>query len=253
AGIGGADATLEQLHEIPADRLTELAKGKLGLSPSLVVGDTVVPEPILVAFQRGREAALPLIVGSNSDEASVAVAFGIDPAALVRRLGAARVAIKTLYPDQNDEGALGREVVTDLVFAAYARRIAYLHSTRAPTWRYFFSRVADNLRPQLASGVPHGGEIPAIFDLDAGCGCLGAPLTSADREASRRVADYWVAFARDGVPAAAGAPAWPRDGRQRAETMEFGADRIVARTDLHKRRLNTFIGTLNVLGFMSGR
>ena len=253
AGLGGAEATALQLRAIPADRFLELAKGKLSLSPSLVVGDAVLPEPILTAFQRGREAKLPLIIGSNSDEASVAVAFGVDPAALMKRLGAARVAIKPLYPGQNDEAALGREVVTDVVFSAYARRIAYLHSTRAPTWRYFFSRVADNLRPQLASGVPHGGEIAAVFDLGDGCGCLGAPLTEADRAASRRIADYWVAFARDGIPAAHDAPAWPRDGRQRAQTLEFGADGVVPRADFRKRRLDTFIGTLNVIGLFSGR
>ena len=251
-GLGGAVATLEQLRAIPADRFAELAKGKLSLSPNLVVGDAVLPEAILTAFQRGREAKLPLIVGSNSDEASVAVAFGVDPAALMKRLGAARVAIKPLYPGLDNQAALGREVVTDVVFAAYARRIAYLHSTRAPTWRYHFSRVADNLRAQLASGVPHGGEIAAVFDLGDGCGCLGAPLTEADRAASRRVADYWVAFARDSMPAA-DAPVWPRDGRQRAETLVFGPDGIVPRTDFRKRRLDTFIGALNVIGLISGR
>jgi len=102
ASLGGAGATLEQLRAIPAYRYTELAKGQLALSPSLVVGDAALPEPTLTAFQRGREAKLPLIVGTNGDEASVAVAFGIDPAALVKRLGAARVAIKPLYPWQND-------------------------------------------------------------------------------------------------------------------------------------------------------
>ena len=253
AGLGGVDATLEQLRAIPADRFAELAKGKLALSPSLVVGDAALPEPILTAFQRGQEAKLPLIIGSNSDEASVAVAFGVDTAALMKRLGAARVAIKPLYPGQNDEAALGREVVTDVVFSAYARRIAYLHSTRAPTWRYFFGRVADNLRPQLASGVPHGGEIAAVFDVGDGCGCLGALLTEADRVASGRVADYWVSFARDGVPTADDAPVWPRDGRQRAETLEFGADAVVPRTDFRRRRLDTFIGTLKLIGLFSGR
>jgi len=73
--------------------------------------------------------------------------------------------------------------------------------THAPTSRYHFSRVADNLRPQLDSGVPHGGEIAAVFDLGHGCGCPGAPLTEADRAASLRIADYCVAFARDGIPA----------------------------------------------------
>ena len=179
------------------------------------------------------------------------LAFGVDPATLMKRLGAARVAINPLYSGQDDEAALGREVVTDVAFAAYARRIAYLHVTHAPTWRYHFSRVADNLRPQLDSGVRDGGEIAEVFDL--GDGCPGAPLTEAHRAASLRITDYWVAFARDGIPAAHDAPAWPRDGRQRAQTLEFGADGVVPRADFRKRRLDTFIGTLNVIGLFSGR
>ena len=140
-----------------------------------------------------------------------------------------------------------------MAFAAYARRIAYLHVTHAPTSRYHFSRVADNLRPQLDSGVPHGDEIAAVFDLGDGCGCPGAPLTEADRAASLRMADYCVAFARDGIPAPLDAPAWPRDGLQRAQTLEFGADGVVPRADFRKRRLDTFIGALNVIGLFSGR
>lgn len=49
------------------------------------------------------------------------------------------------------------------------------------------------------------------------------------------------------------ATAWPRDGRQRARTLEFGADGVVPRADFRKRRLDTSIGTLNVIGLFSGR
>ena len=247
AGLDGADATLAQLRALPADAMVRLATGKLSLSPSLVVGDAALPEPLLAAFQRGSEAAVPLVIGNNSDEASVAVAFGIDPAALIKRLGAARIAIKPLYPGQADDAALGRDVVRDVIFGAYARRLAYLHSSRAPTWRYYFSRVAENQRAGLASGVPHGGEIPTVFGNDDACGCLLAPLTEADRAAARLVGDYWWSFARDGEPSSAAGPVWPRDSRQHSRTMEFGADAAAVRVDFGKRRLNTFIGALNVL------
>ena len=251
ASQGGAGASLAQLRAIPAERLTALKGTGLSLHSAAVVGDAALPEPVLATFQRGGEAALPLVIGSNSDEASVALAFGIEPAALVKRLGAARIAIKPLYPGQNDEALLGREVVRDAVFTAYARRLAYLHSTRAPTWRYYYSRVPASLRTTWP-GVPHGGELADVFGVDDGCGCLPAPLTDADRAASRRVGDYWFAFARSGAPAFANDIAWPRDGRQRAQTMEFG-DEFVVRTDFMKPRLNAFIGALKVLGYFADR
>ena len=252
-GLPGAEATAAALRSLPADAITALAAVPRSLAPSLVAGDAVLPQPVLAAFQRGSEMKLPLIVGNNSYDASVAEGFGVDPSRLVERLGAARIVVRSLYPELSDPAAIGREVANDLLFAAYSRRIAFLHSARAPTWRYRFARVAEGQRARLASGVPHGGEIAAVFDLDDGCGCLGAPLTAADREASRRVADYWVAFARGGVPAADGAPVWPTDGRKRAETLEFRADGITLSTDLHKRRLNALIGALNLLGRFSGR
>ena len=250
-GAGGASASLAQLRAVSAERFTGLKGADVSLHSAAIVGDAALPEPVLATFQRGREAALPLVIGSNSDEASVALAFGIEPAALVRRLGAARIAIKPLYPGQNDEALLGREVVRDAAFTAFVRRIAYLHSTRAPTWRYYYSRVPASLRTTWP-GVPHGGEIADVFGVGDGCGCLPAPLTDVDRAASRRVGDYWFGFARNGEPASTNDIAWPRDGRERAQTMEFG-DESVVRTDFMKPRLNAFIGALNVLGMFSKR
>jgi para-nitrobenzyl esterase len=251
-GLAGAEATAAQLRDVPATTLASLEGPALSLAPGLIVGDAALPEPILTAFQNGREAQLPLVLGSNSDEASVAVAFGVDPTALIRRLGAARVAVKPLYPGVADDAQLGREVVRDVVFGAYARRLAYLHSARSATWRYYYGRVPDGADAWRAAGVPHGGEIADVFGVDDACGCLPAPRTDADWAASRAVGDRWFAFARDGDPNSGADPAWPRDSRLRWNTFEFGAVPAV-RVDFMKRRLNAFIGALNVLGFLAER
>ncbi len=249
-GLDGASASLADLRAVPADRFIGVKGAGTSLAPALVVGDAALPAAILSTFQRGGEAALPLVVGSNSDEASIAIAFGIEPAALVRKLGAARIAIRPLYPAVKDDAQLGREVVRDVVFTAFARRIAYLHSTRAPTWRYYFSRVPTNQRATLA-GVPHGGEIAAVFGADDACLCLPAQASDDDRAYAKRVGDLWTAFARGAIPEAPDTPPWPRDGRGAARTMEFG-DEIVVRETFMKRRLNAFIGALNLIGPRSG-
>ncbi len=250
-GLKGATASLAELRALPADRFFVVKDKGTSLAPSFVVGDEALPATILSTFQRRGEAALPLVIGNNSDEASVAVAFGIDPAALVAKLGAARILVKPLYPGVTDASQLGREVVRDVVFTAFARRIAYLHSTRAPTWRYYFSRVPTNQRATMA-GVPHGGEIATVFGIDDACGCLGAPLSADDRAYSKRVGDLWVAFARGAIPESPDVPAWARDGRVAARTMEFG-DEIVLREDFMKWRLDAFIGTLNLIGGRADR
>ena len=250
-GLDGAKATLAELRALPADRFVGLKGAGLSLASALVTGDAALPTPILSSFQRGAEAALPLIIGNNSDEASVISAFGIEPAALVKKLGAARIAIKPLYPDVTDDAQLGREVVRDVGFTAFARRIAYLHSARAPTWRYYFSRVPTNQRATM-TGVPHGGEIPSVFGIDDDCACLGAKVSDADRAFSKQIGGLWTAFARAAIPESPGAPAWPRDGRSAARTMVFD-DELVVRDDFMKRRLDAFIGALKLLGALPKR
>ncbi|MFN6952302.1 MAG: hypothetical protein ACK4NE_06890, partial [Albidovulum sp.] len=51
---------------------------------------------------------------------------------------------------------------------AFARRIAYLHSQSAPTWRYYFSHVQTGLRPP-PPGVGHGGEIVYVMGTGESC------------------------------------------------------------------------------------
>ncbi len=76
AGLPGAQATLQAL---PVDQLVAPDDPKLTLAPSFVVGDAAMPRPLIEAFRQGRQARVPLIIGSNSDEASVALDFGLDP------------------------------------------------------------------------------------------------------------------------------------------------------------------------------
>jgi para-nitrobenzyl esterase len=246
-GVAADQATADHLRAIPARRFATPFSGEgMSLAPGFVVGDAALPQPILETFQQGRQARLPLIIGSNSDEASVAEAFGLDPAQIVQRLGAGKVLLKPLYPGVSDPSQLGREVVRDLVFTAFARRIAYLHSQSAPTWRYYFSHVQTGLAPP-PPGVGHGSEIAFVMGTGDSCGCLSVPFSATDRALSRKVGDYWFAFARSGIPTATGAPAWPRDATRRAQVMEFATTPNV-RPNFMQARLNVLIGALKGVG-----
>lgn len=244
-GLPGADATAAQLRAVPAARFFDLGDGGPTLAPGFVIGDAALPRPILDAFQDKAQAPLPLIIGSNSDEATVATAFGVDPAAVVEKLRAAKFLLKRLYPGVIDDAQLGRETVRDMVFTTFARRIAYLHSQSAPTWRYYFSHLQHGLRGK-APGVGHGGEIPFVMNTGASCACLPVPFTAADSAYARRVGDYWVAFARAGQPVVSGAPAWSPDGVGDARILEFGTS-TVPRKGFMKKRLEAFVVVLKTL------
>ncbi|MGJ7489077.1 carboxylesterase/lipase family protein [Variovorax sp. ZT4R33] len=238
-GLPGAGASMAAMRGIPAERLAALEGKGLSLAPGFVVGDRAVPMPLLEAFQKGRQAGVPLIIGSNSDDASVAVAFGIEPAQLVQKMGRARILVRSYYPDVADDRQLGREVARDVVFTAFARRIAYLHSATAPTWRYYFSRAGSS-----PNGAGHGAEVPFVHGTVERCQCLGGPVTQLDRDVARRIGDRWAAFASAGTPA--GLPTWERDNRSRGWALEIG-DEETGRSGFMAARLNAFITGLNLV------
>ena len=230
-------ASAAALRSIPADRLADLAPN-LSLAPSFIVGDNAIPLPILAAFQKGRQHAVPLIIGNNSDDASVIEAFKVDPAVLVQKMGGARELVRLMYPGVSDERQLGREVARDAIFTAFGRRIAYLHSTKAPTWRYYFSYKGAN----SATGVSHGGEVPFVFGTVDGCQCLGRFVAPLDRTVERRTGDRWTAFVSTRRPS--GGIVWPQDDRRRGHVLEIG-EQETARPGFMALRLNAFITALN--------
>ena len=239
-GYPGAAASAAELRSIPAERLAELTPN-LSLGPSLIVGDQAMPLPLLAAFQQGRAHAVPLMIGSNSDDASVIEAFGVDPATLVQQMGAARILLHALYPGVSDQRQLGREVARDALFTAFARRIAALHSARAPTWRYYFSYAGM----PSGTGAHHGGEVPFVLANIEQCQCLSRAVTPLDQTVERRTTDRWASFVRTRVPA--GQIAWPQDDRRRSQALEIG-DQEIPRADFMAARLNAFIAVLNLAG-----
>ena len=247
--LDGAKASAADLRAAPADAFAALVGPGESLAPSFIVGDRALPQAILASFQKGAEAQVPLIIGNTSDDGSVAVAMGVDPAALMKKLGAARIAVKALYPKELTDAQLGRQTARDVAFTAFARRLAYLHSARAPTWRYYYGYVGEGVRGKQ-TGVPHGADIPYTMGTATQCQCLGAPATAQDRAAAERASQRWFDFAASGTPVPRDADAWPRDGRRDARVLEFGETDAV-RADFMKRRLNAFIGVLNLAGMLS--
>jgi para-nitrobenzyl esterase len=245
-GLSGADASADELRAVPAERLAALEGNDLSLAPAFIVGDPVVPVAPVEAFRAGKQAKIPLLIGSNSDETSVALAFGIQPAQLIKKLGAGGVLVRPLYRDVAGDAELGRQVVRDAVFTAFARRIAVLHSANAPVWRYYFSRVPDALRGKQP-GVPHGGEVAPLFGTADLCGCTGATSTDGDRAAAQAVAARWVSFARVGRPDAPGLSTWPADAKFKSELLELGDEQVV-RPAFMRQRLNAFIAAGNLMG-----
>ncbi|MEV7591778.1 carboxylesterase family protein [Streptomyces sp. NPDC089922] len=102
-------------------------------------------------------------------------------------------------------------LLTDASFVCPTLRDGAALARHVPTYGYRFDdRDAPDFTglppaPGLPFGASHGFELPYLFTL--------AALTAPQRQLADRMADYWTAFARTGVPAAPGAPPWPRQQR----------------------------------------
>lgn len=245
-GLDGANASLADLRRVPAEKFGDIADKEAGLGPVAIVGDDVLPKSIVDTFSAGREARLPLIIGNTSDDVSVLAGFGLDPAAIVKKLGVAGFALGALYPGVSGE-EMARQALRDIVFTMNTRWTADRHAKQAATWRYYFDYVPEKTRGKHPNGVGHGADIPFFLDT-AGIYEGTAPnLTDRDRVVARQASDLLFTFARDGAPAAKGVPDWQSDRFLRDRTLVFGPDRIAQRHNFMKIRLDVLKGATKVV------
>jgi para-nitrobenzyl esterase len=202
--IGLSAATADDLRNVPAE--VTLSPAPTFSTENLIVDGRVVPEDVAEAFAAGRQAAVPLIIGTNSAEfwwirpSSSGVYGQIDDA----MTDAEYAALVAAYGGQAGYDAW---VVSDLVFNEPARHLARLHARAgSPTWLYRFDVVPDS-HPEPSGGATHASERPYVFDtLDT----VGRPMGDRDFRAARTMADYWAGFATQGDPNGDGRPVWPQ-------------------------------------------
>jgi para-nitrobenzyl esterase len=210
AGLG-PNATAADLRALPLDKLGALPMTLGGLG--LITDGRMNPASVTATFARGRELHVPLMIGSNSYEASLMKAFGIPPQAMLAR---ARGPVRALYPADDSKAA--DELFTDAVMGAPAHWIAERASATSPTFLYHFAYV-PTLRQGSAPGTQHGGEIPFVFETWSPL--LRGLASPQDAAMERLTHGCWVAFAKTGAPACGGKP-WPAFDARSDELMQFG-------------------------------
>ncbi|HEY1427146.1 MAG TPA: carboxylesterase family protein [Caulobacteraceae bacterium] len=215
-----ADATAEQLRALPVEKL-------VGTGPTgPIVDGRLVVESAEQGFARGHQAPAPLIIGSNSWEASLlpragyaAYAAGLSPA------------IRAAYPeDASDPAKLAQDAFTDAAMAAPARWYAAQASKKGGAWLYEFPYVRVVRRGKLP-GANHTSENPYVFDTQMIVPNYSSEIVDEDRKLAAFMHSCWVSFAKTGRPAcAADGRSWPGYSPRTDELMVFdNPPRIVAR------------------------
>jgi len=224
-------ATLKELRRLPATLLT----GNAGGIVHPVIEPYVLPLSPYEAFASGLQNDVPLLIGSNADEARAMVDVTHDTAAtfdsdLEHSVGQLPPALLAAYPHATDEearqGQLGLE--RDLRFGwdmwAWARLQA--GTGRNPVFYYLFRQQPPFPAGSVYAGwgASHFAELWYVFDhLDQ------SPWnwTVADRKLAEEMSSYWVNFARAGDPNGPGLPSWPAFANAGSKVQYLGDPIIV--------------------------
>jgi para-nitrobenzyl esterase len=189
-------------------RWGSLALSLLPFAP--VVDGSVLPAAPLPAFAAGQGSGVPLLIGSNRDEARLfLVAAGtidlIDAVTLGAVAGAyglpdAGLAVYSGNRPGDSAGDVMAAVITDWFFRIPAVRVAEARfgTGSGRTWMYRFDYPAPSSNYGL--GSCHGAEIPFVFDT-LGLPSVRARLGSSPSQAvADRVHRVWVDFVTSGAP-----------------------------------------------------
>lgn len=214
-GLSGAHATAAALRAVPVEKIIAAQTGRWGPA----VDGRLMAETPAQAFARHDAAPVPLMIGSNSFEASLIIAFPVSPAEVPDSLREAYAGDRA-----EDERSLRLAMFTDGFGAAPARWFAAQASTRAPAYLYYFSYLPI-ARRGLQRGANHASEIPYVFDSLEKIPGRAPLLTDSDRAMATLMHGCWINFAKSGSPAcSAGGRAWPAYSAADDDLMEFGVD-----------------------------
>jgi para-nitrobenzyl esterase len=243
-----------ELRRLPGERLLEAQAALYAAnppSPALsgtwsdpalaimpVVNGLDLPQRPDRAVAAGSSASVPVLVGSNEDEATLFLAddaegetlrFSSLRGRLGRALGNRAEAVIDAYR-RTRPGATPWQLLVAIASGVEHRRVTLLAERRersgaAATYVYRFAwatPVSDGF-----FGSPHALEIPFVFDnVDA------MPLTGDGPERHRvaeRVSEAWIAFARTGNPSHPDLPPWPAYAVPVRCTMVLGLECEVVR------------------------
>lgn len=201
-----------------------------------------LPAPALSIYREGRQASIPLLVGSNSQEGYYPSVLGdkaptaADYRAAVQRLmGTHAAETLKLYPghDPAQVKASASALASDrfIAFATWRWMHLQRRTGHAPVYYYYFDKGRPAKRDGSAgpdAGAVHSGEIEyALGNLD------GNPVyawTATDHHISRIMQGYWANFIKTGNPNGPGLPHWPPTAEK-----DGGLLRQVIGADTHTR------------------
>jgi para-nitrobenzyl esterase len=225
--LGAGD--LAGLRSMDPQMITDVAAAN-GFFPFFVIDGRILPRQVVDVFDRGEQSKVPLLAGFNSGEIrslrALAPPVPADAATYEKEIRARYAELADeflrLYPASNLQESIWATTRDSLYGWTAERLMVKQTALGVPTYLYLFDHgypAAD----EKGLHAFHASELPYMWgNTDrTPLNWPKLPDTAAEKKFSDAMLEYWVSFAKSGVPAASGQPAWPAYGSDRAY-MLFG-------------------------------
>ncbi len=252
-GIEGTDAAaLAKLRALSVGEIVDGGQESDGpggppIYPGPILDGKLVVETAESAYKAGRQANVPLIIGSNSAEVPAGFVNASSKEELLSQFVSVKSEMSAAYdPDgATDFARMLTLVNTDKVWAEPARFTARAFAAKGtPAYIYLFSYVSPSMQGRMRFGAAHGSEIPYVFNNLRTRN--GATVDPKDEAVAKMINTYWANFAKTGDPNGPGLPKWPRYEPSKGEIFDIKLDGSpIAEPDPRKARLDVIEKAVN--------
>jgi para-nitrobenzyl esterase len=231
-GVGSGPGTLAKLRATPADELVSKAASKTDVDFNPVVDGWAFHQQPAVAFLKGDQAKVPVIVGSNADEVSIFASPLVHGSSycpksvdeyrqwLSREFHMHADAVFAAYPARTDAQvpAAFLAMDTDYEFGFGASLLAHQMSAAGQrAYLYTFTNAGGG---QFATLGAFHSEESMFLSKKYWTSWVSGPR---DPWLSDAIIDYWVRFAKTGEPSSPGLPSWPVYRSSEPTAQELGS------------------------------
>ena len=222
-GVSNDAAGLRKLRSIPAEEILKVWEQNRQIHFDAIVDGWVVPEQPAKIFSKGRQMHVPVLVGSNADEATV---FGHGgPKALdeykqhlsdeTGKYSSEEFRLYSASSDADVAAQYLRLQSDTFAYGAYSMARA-MARTGERAYLYYFTYAETGKRASL--GAYHGEELKFLSDSFPS----DWEHSRDDEVLGKTLRTYWTEFAKTGNPNAAESSVWPAYEEKTQSRLELG-------------------------------